>query len=500
MLVQPTADKPKDKPQNSANPGETSQPKQPNPPTPPNQLANQLKALSTRLMETAPVRAWKRWIEPRSTNRDEAFRERTIRITSGILVIAGVFNTFVTRVVFADPWTLISISTFVVVAFALALASCVAVARGKIDLAGWLLVSLFIIAAIGVNLVIGFWGATLSIPVCMLAVLVTALVLKRSMLIPVMSLSLVSVGVVAFAQEQTLVVPEADYIVDAMGAFFNHLIVLAPMVLFLRQLRAEFDDRLASLRVSLAQAEQAKHEADRANQAKSQFLANMSHELRTPLNAIIGYIEIMLGGMAGAFTEKQTQLQQYVHQNAKRLLNLINDILDLAKIEAGRTEVRLEPMSPRKVITDTVNGMRSLAEKKHIALDVSFTDNTPEAVLSDPSKLQQIITNLVGNAIKFTNQGGVTVCVDTLDTAHWQIKVADSGIGMPADAVDYIFEMFRQVDNTDTRAHQGTGLGLAITKRLVDRLGGKIQVETALGKGSTFIVTLPRQIQPVQLS
>jgi signal transduction histidine kinase len=246
---------------------------------------------------------------------------------------------------------------------------------------------------------------------------------------------------------------------------------------------------------ALILAEQARQEADRANNAKSQFLANMSHELRTPLNAIIGYIEIMLSGMAGTFTEKQTQLQQHVHVNAKRLLALINDILDLAKIEAGRVEIRLTPTSPQKVITEIVDSMQSLAQQKHITLSANFAEDTPEIVLCDLGKVQQIVTNLVGNALKFTSQGGVTVGVSAPESGKWKISVADTGKGMPADAVNYIFEMFRQVDGTDTREHTGTGLGLAITKRLIDRMGGTISVETQLGKGSSFTVTLPRQIQ-----
>jgi signal transduction histidine kinase len=432
---------------------------------------NDTKSFSERLKDNAVVRTWKRWVEPRATNRDEAFRERTIRITSGALVILGVFNIFVTRVIYAQPWTLLSISTLIVIAFLLSLGSCVAVAHGRVDLAGWLLVGIFLGAAAGVNLIVGYWLGSLSMATYMLAVLVAALVLNRSMLLPVTVGSLASLAIVALVQDATLAVPTTTGN-TAMGTIFSHVVILVPEMLFLRQLRAEFDDRLNSVRTSLAQAEQARKDADRANQAKSQFLANMSHELRTPLNAIIGYIEIMLGGM------------------------LINDILDLAKIEAGRVEVRLEPMSPRKVVTDIVTSMKSLADRKHIALDATFGESTPEAVLSDVGKVQQIITNLVGNAIKFTSQGGVTVGVEVQDAAHWKLKIADTGIGMPPDAVNYIFEMFRQVDNTDTREHQGTGLGLAITKRLVDRLGGTIAVETALGKGSAFVVTLPRQIQP----
>src|SRR5581483_11186690 len=277
---------------------------------------------------------------------------------------------------------------------------------------------------------------------------------------------------------------------------FGGFVLLLAEALFLRLLRIEFDLRLADMRDLIKQAEAARQEADRANNAKSQFLANMSHELRTPLNAIIGYVEIMLAGMAGTFTEKQTELQGYVHQNAKRLLTLINDILNLAKIESGRLEVTAIPASPRKNISDIVTSNQSLAQQKNITLQASFAEDMPEAVLCDVQKVQQIVTNLISSAVKFTQQGGVEVWVGTTDKNNWAIKVIDTGIGMPADAPTYIFEKFRQVDNTVTREYHGTGLGLAIVKSLVEGMGGSINVEAALGKGTTFIVTLPRVIQP----
>jgi signal transduction histidine kinase len=141
-----------------------------------------------------------------------------------------------------------------------------------------------------------------------------------------------------------------------------------------------------------------------------------------------------------------------------------------------------------------VIGMNSLAEKNGIYLRVHFAEETPEAVLTDIGKVQQIVTNLVGNAIKFTERGGVSVEVSSADNvSDWQIKVRDTGIGMPSDAKNYIFEKFRQVDGTEARAYQGSGLGLAIVKSLIDTLEGSVDVETAMGKGTTFVITLPRQ-------
>lgn len=155
-------------------------------------------------------------------------------------------------------------------------------------------------------------------------------------------------------------------------------------------------------------------------------------------------------------------------------------------------------MSPRKVISETVESLGALADRKQIGLTVSYEDNVPELVMSDAGKLQQVVTNLVSNAIKFTEKGGVDVIVTPAPNENWKITVRDTGIGMPKDATEYIFDPFQQVDGSATRRHQGTGLGLAITRRLVEKLEGTIEVETELGKGSTFSVILPRILLPDQ--
>jgi signal transduction histidine kinase len=174
---------------------------------------------------------------------------------------------------------------------------------------------------------------------------------------------------------------------------------------------------------------------------------------------------------------------------------MINDTLDMAKIEAGKVEVQVSPLSPRAVINDIVGSMESLAQKKHIALTANFDAGVPEIVLCDAPKLQQVLTNLIGNAIKFTDEGHVTIVAGSQVGNQWFFKVIDSGIGMPSDAATYIFETFSQVNQGNKRSREGTGLGLAITKRLVTYMGGTVAVETALGEGSTFTVTLPCEVK-----
>lgn len=341
----------------------------------------------------------------------------------------------------------------------------------------------------------------------MFAPLLASLVLTRNMIIPV---SILSTFVYALGQF-LLDVPgfELPGLAPLPQIISVFLLVLIEGVL-LRQLRVEFDARLQAMALSIQRAETAQKQAEEARQqaeiernraeesdkAKSQFLANMSHELRTPLNAIIGYDEAMLGGLAGEFTPQQTKLLGHIQYNSRRLLGLINDILDLSKIASGSLQVFLAPMSPQKVVYETVESLRSLADEKKVSLNLNVSDTVPEIVLGDAHKLQQILANLLSNAIKFTDQGSVTVDVGMVDTGQWQIKVADTGIGMPSDAVNTIFEPFHQLDGSERRKYKGTGLGLAISKRLVDALGGTIEVETALGKGSTFTVKLPRAHVP----
>jgi signal transduction histidine kinase len=233
-----------------------------------------------------------------------------------------------------------------------------------------------------------------------------------------------------------------------------------------------------------------------ASQLKSQFLATMSHELRTPLNAIIGFSQLLLRRSKGSLTDSQTDMVERILNNGKHLLELLNDILDLSKIEAGRLELKPEYFDLIHVVNTTVEELRSLADEKHLSLQVSI-DLQDTEVFTDPSRLRQILVNLLSNAIKFTESGGVWVRVNPLSADHSDritISVKDTGIGIAQNQLKQIFEPFRQIDQTTTRKHPGTGLGLAITDSLVRMMQGKIFVESQVDQGTTFRVELPRHL------
>lgn len=226
-----------------------------------------------------------------------------------------------------------------------------------------------------------------------------------------------------------------------------------------------------------------------ASQHKSQFLANMSHELRTPLNAILGYSELLADGLYGELTQKQQGVLERVQNNGRHLLGLINDVLDLSKIEAGQLELALDDYALASIARSVVSATESLAAAKGLDLALAVEEGLP-AGRGDERRLTQVLLNLVGNAIKFTDQGRVEIRArGTAD--GFSIEVSDTGPGIDPEDQAKIFEEFQQVDNTSTRQKGGTGLGLAISRRIVEMHGGRLSVESVPGAGSTFRVDLP---------
>jgi signal transduction histidine kinase len=226
-----------------------------------------------------------------------------------------------------------------------------------------------------------------------------------------------------------------------------------------------------------------------ASKHKSQFLANMSHELRTPMNAILGYTELIVDEIYGEVPEKIREVLERVQQNGHHLLNLINAVLDLSRIEAGRLVLSIAEYSMREVVQTVFTAVESLAAEKQLALHISLPDDLPPGT-GDPQRLTQVLLNLVGNAIKFTDAGEVSIHVTVADGA-FTLAVSDTGPGIAEADQHKIFEEFQQVNRLDSRQQGGTGLGLAISKRMIEMQGGRMWVESRLGKGSTFWLTLP---------
>ncbi len=259
---------------------------------------------------------------------------------------------------------------------------------------------------------------------------------------------------------------------------------------------AALEEQQLALETARAEAEDKARELSRASQYKSEILANMSHELRTPLNSMLILSKMLADNEEGNLNAEQIESAKIVHESGSHLLRLINDILDLSKVEAGKMDIRLEDIVIRAVADTLARQYGHMAEAKGLALDVEISADLPEAVHTDGGKLDQIITNMVGNALKFTEQGRVHVRFDRIqepDTRAPMLSVAvtDTGIGIPPDKLGHVFGAFAQADGTTSRRYGGTGLGLSISQKLAGLLGGAITVRSEPGKGSTFTLTLP---------
>ncbi len=224
---------------------------------------------------------------------------------------------------------------------------------------------------------------------------------------------------------------------------------------------------------------------------KTSFVAMVSHELRTPLSAILGFSEMLKENVYGPLSEEQTAIVERIMANGDRLLRIVTDLLDLTRIAAGTLTLTVQPFSPAELLDDVLGGMSGQAEAKGLALSGDLDDDVPAELAGDAGRLNQILVNLVENALKFTEEGGVNLRIYCPDAGHWAMAVSDTGPGIPEEAREIIFEPFRRLDDSSTGDHAGVGLGLSIVRQLAVLMGGVVTLTSELGQGSTFVVDFP---------
>ena len=270
-----------------------------------------------------------------------------------------------------------------------------------------------------------------------------------------------------------------------------HIIVLVHDITESKKAREQIQEQNEELNQAIIELALARQKALDMADLKSDFLATMSHELRTPLNAIIGYTEIQLAGMTGDLNQEQLDYQKRILENSEHLLNMINDLLDLSKIDAGRVEIRRIPVDLQELMNSLQAQMIGLAEEKNLDFEIHLNENMPAVIIGDMQRLKQILINLLSNAVKFTEKGSIKLEIKHKDDYNWQIIVIDTGIGIPSHAQEYVFDEFRQLDSSSRRQFSGTGLGLAIVKKLVMLMNGQIKLDSTLGEGAKFTINLP---------
>ena len=269
-----------------------------------------------------------------------------------------------------------------------------------------------------------------------------------------------------------------------------------PIEISLSPLETEEGTLVSSAIRDITERKRIEQRLHRASRMKSEFLANMSHELRTPLNGIIGFSELLVDEKAGPLNPRQREFLNDILRSGEHLLQLINDVLDLSKVEAGKMVLYPERLEVGKAIREICAVVSPMTKKKSIRVEVSVSTQA-ESIVLDPHKFKQVLYNLLSNAAKFTDPGGaIAVEATRLEDERLQLVVRDNGVGIAATDLDRIFHEFTQLDAGSARRHEGTGLGLALTRKLVEFQGGSISVDSESGKGSVFTVRLPPQELP----
>ncbi len=359
--------------------------------------------------------------------------------------------------------------------------------RDRVETSGYLLLIYFLLVVTGNGLLIeGLFGGVA--PTFTVLVIIAGMVLGPS---GSYVIALIGIGLwtSSLALQGSGLVPQAPAPPGTTTALLISIVSIGLLfTAFISQLATR--DLRRALNDATYELVQVNRKLEDASQMKSQFMARTSHELRTPLNAIIGFTDLVLRGVYGPLTDLQEGGLRRVLSNARRLLTLINDILDLAKIEAGELEITEYAFDLSNLVELAETTLAPRANQKGLTLNITVAPDMPRQIVGDETRISQVVLNLVDNAVKYTDAGSVELQLDAPDPGHWRIRVIDTGRGVHERDYERIFEEFRQLDASGDQKG-GTGLGLTITRHLVRLMGGEIRLTSTLGKGSTFEVTLP---------
>jgi signal transduction histidine kinase len=465
-----------------------------------------------------PLKLLRWWITPRTTQRQGAFYERNVRGLTLLMFVAIVF----TSAVFIPAGTMAGYEGFLLgLAFAVGITS-LAVMRGYTDIASYFLTLLILVALSTSILTSGYWAPNAVSLLLVIPVLIALLLRSDWAKLVFILLTALMYILMAFYQQNTGFVSifDSSYSFSTpTGASLWLMVMLLLLVgggsYFLWEFRsqrrelvdliatldARVEARTSELREALddadkarQEAELAREEAEVANQTKSQFLANMSHELRTPLNAILNFTAFVADGVMGPVNDEQVETLQQSISSGKHLLSLINDILDITKIEAGLMDLFIEEVDINETLMSVVSVAKGLVkDKPQVTLMTEIQANMVHT-WGDKRRLRQVFLNIVSNAVKFTPEGHIKISahvVQNMQGKHIHIAIEDTGIGIAPEDHDLVFESFKQAKHDFQKETVGTGLGMPISRYFVLSHGGKIRLESALGEGTSFFVELP---------